>query len=219
MSPTASDVAAMPSHTLSGDETVESPEFDAPPEDPIALLRGWLRQAAERRVREPAAAVLATADAAGRPSSRVVLLKEIDGDGLVFTTHLGSRKGRDLAVNPWGSMTFYWRETLQQITVAGRVERLADRRADELFAERPVAAQATTAVSEQGQPLADEQALHVAAAALAEKGEALARPVGWGGYRLLPDAIEFWHGRASRLHRRLAYTRVGVGWAHQRLQP
>jgi dihydrophenazinedicarboxylate synthase len=213
-------VAGTPSaQTLSGDEGVDLPEFDRPPADPLPVLDRWLAAAAEYGVREPLAVSLATVDERGRPSSRTVLVKEIADGALVFTSHTGSRKGRELATTPWASVNFYWRETMQQISLAGPVEPLTAERSDALFAERPVAAQATTAVSRQSHPLGDEQVLHRRAQELIDAGAPLARPDGWSGYRLIPHAIEFWHGRASRLHRRLAYVRDGDVWTHQRLQP
>lgn len=211
-----------PADTLTGDTTLELPEFDAPPEDPLALLRAWLDAARERGVREPNAAVLATAGAVGRPSSRVVAVKEADDRGLVFTSFRGSRKGRELAERPWASVTFYWRETLQQLTVAGTVERLADNESDRLFAERPRAAQATTAVSQQSRPLDDEPALRARARELADSEGGLVRPEEWTGYRLLPQSVEFWYGSPDRLHRRLWYERAApdvTAWTHRRLQP
>jgi pyridoxamine 5'-phosphate oxidase len=209
-----------PANTLSGDESLELPEFDNPPADPIALLHRWVAIAAERDVREALVVSLATVNGHGRPASRMVLLKEIAEDGaLVFTTHTGSRKGQDLAGTPWASVNFYWRETLQQITVSGRAEQLSEQRAAELFAERPVAAQATTAVSRQSTPLADEQELHARAQELIDAGKALPKPDGWGGYRIIPGTIEFWQGKSSRLHRRLEYVRTGSTWTGTRLQP
>ncbi|HUZ25380.1 MAG TPA: pyridoxal 5'-phosphate synthase [Streptosporangiaceae bacterium] len=163
--------------------------------------------------------MLATVGADGRPSSRVVLLKEIADGALVFTSHTGSRKGRDLAVTPWASMTFYWRETLQQVTAAGTVGLLPDAQSDDLFAERPPAARVTTAVSRQSSPLTSEQELADRARSLLESGDPIQRPQGWGGYRLSPERIEFWQGRRDRLHRRLEYTREGSLWTSQRLQP
>lgn len=206
-------------NTLSGDESIVLPEFDSPPADPIALAQKWLASATQRGVREPLAVSLATAGADGRPSTRVVLVKELTDTGFIFTSHTNSRKGRDIVASPWASVNFYWRETLQQMSAAGRVEPLPDARSDKLFAERTVVAQATTAISAQSTPLVDEQDLHIRAEALIAAGEPLPRPAGWGGYLLIPDEIQFWQGKASRLHRRLAYTRTGSDWASQRLQP
>ncbi|WP_190816080.1 phenazine biosynthesis FMN-dependent oxidase PhzG [Saccharopolyspora pogona] len=208
-----------PTKTLSGDESLVLPEFDTPLEDPIELLHRWLTIAADHDVREPLAVSLATADEHGRPVNRIVLIKEITNCAIVFTSHTSGRKGRHIAVNPFAAMNFYWRETLQQITVSGPVEPLPAEKSDELFAERPVAAQATTAVSAQSTPLHDEQSLHTRAQELTDANEPLPRPAGWGGYRLVPDTIEFWQGKSTRLHRRLQYTRTGNDWSHVRLQP
>ncbi|HEY2673493.1 MAG TPA: phenazine biosynthesis FMN-dependent oxidase PhzG [Rugosimonospora sp.] len=205
--------------TLTGDTPLVLPEFDDPPADPIALLRGWLDDAVARGVREPYSMVLATADADGTPSSRIVLLKGLDPHGLVFTTHTGSHKGADLAVRPYASATFYWRETLQQLHVTGPVRQLPPAESDALFAERPAAAQATTAASRQSAPLDDETALRQRAADLLTAGTPITRPDGWAGYRLEPAGIEFWHGSIDRLHRRLRYDHHPAGWTPQRLQP
>ncbi|MGI8311724.1 phenazine biosynthesis FMN-dependent oxidase PhzG [Saccharopolyspora hattusasensis] len=207
------------SNTLSGDETIVLPEFDTPPADPIALAQQWIATAKTRGVREPLAISLATADASGKPTTRVVLIKEITAEGFVFTSHSGSRKGRDLEANPQAAVNFYWRETLQQITATGRVTPLSPELSDELFAERPVAAQATTAVSKQSTRLLDEDHLHARANKLIEAGNPLPRPEGWIGYVLVPDEIQFWQGKSTRLHRRLAYTRTAAGWTAERLQP
>lgn len=208
--------------TPTGDTTLSLPEFDAPPDEPLALLRSWLDGARERGVREANAAVLATAGAAGRPSSRVVSVKEADDRGLVFTSFRGSRKGTELAERPWASVTFYWRETLQQLTVAGGVEPLTDTESDRLFAGRPRAAQATTSVSRQSRPLDDEPELRTRARELAAGKGPLTRPAEWTGYRLLPESVEFWYGSPDRLHRRLRYERPApdvAAWTRRRLQP
>lgn len=207
--------------TLSGATDLELPEFDDPPASPWGLLRDWLAAAVEREVREPNAVVLATADAAGRPSSRVLLLKEVDDHGLVFTSAAHSRKGRDLAAQSWASVTFYWRETLQQITAAGPVERLPDDESDLLFAGRPRDAQVASAVSQQSAPLPDETELHHRAGALLDSDRPIPRPAAWAGYRLVPQELEFWYGSPTRLHRRLLYTRpaADAAWSHRRLQP
>jgi pyridoxamine-phosphate oxidase len=203
--------------TLSGDPTLQLPEFDDPPADPLGLLERWLRLADERGVREPRALALATADTEGRPSSRILLLKQVT-PALVFSGSYESRKGRELAANPRAAGTLYWRETLQQVTVEGPVRQLSEAESDEIFGERPPDAQATTVASEQGEPLDDPEALRAEANSLAGE-EALSRPARWGGWRLDPDLVEFWHGSPDRLHRRLLYIKGGDGWGHQRLQP
>jgi pyridoxamine-phosphate oxidase len=207
-----------PVETLSGDPTLVLPEFEAPPEDPLPLLDRWLRIADEKGVREPRALALATADAEGRPSSRIVLLKQLS-PAVVFAGSYESRKGRDLAVNPRAAGTLYWRETLQQITVEGPVRKLSEAESDALFEERPPAGQATTVASNQGESLTDPAELREAAGSLTHRAEPLHRPSRWGGYRLDPDLIEFWHGSPDRLHRRLLYVKTDSGWKHQRLQP
>lgn len=204
--------------TLSGDPTLVLPEFDNPPEDPLPLLERWLQLADERGVREPRALALATADAEGKPSSRILLLKQTT-PALVFSGSYESRKGRELDVNPRAASTLYWRETMQQITVEGPVRRLAEAESDAIFGERPANAKATTVASRQGAPLDDPTALRRKADALSASGEPLDRPSRWGGFRLDPDLIEFWHGSPDRLHRRLLYTKVDGHWAHRRLQP
>ena len=201
--------------TLSGDPTLELPEFDAPPDDPLPLLELWLREADKRGVREPRALALATADAEGRPSSRILLLKQAT-PYLVFSGSYESRKGRDLAANPRAAGTLYWRETLQQVTIEGPVRKLNEGESDEIFSERPPKAQATTVASRQGEPLENPTALRESADS---PKEPLRRPDHWGGWRLDPDLVEFWHGSPTRLHRRLLYIKSGETWSHQRLQP
>jgi len=207
---------AEPTETLSGDPTLELPEFDDPPPEPLPLLERWLAAAEERGVREPRALALATADAEGRPSSRILLLKQVT-PALVFSGSYESRKGRELAANPRAAGTLYWRETLQQVTVEGPAQRLSEEESDAIFGERPADAQATTVASRQGEPLEDATALREAADAAAK--EPLHRPGHWGGWRLDPDLVEFWHGSPDRLHRRLLYIKGDAGWEHQRVQP
>ena len=204
--------------TLSGDPALELPEFDDPPEDPLHLLERWLRLADERGVREPRALALATADAGGRPSSRILLLKQVT-PALVFSGSYESRKGRELEANPRAAGTLYWRETMQQVTVEGPVRKLAEAESDAIFGERPTDAKATTVASRQGAPLDDPTALRRKADALGSGDEPLSRPPRWGGFRLDPDLIEFWHGSPDRLHRRLLYVKQGDRWTHRRLQP
>lgn len=207
-----------PVETLSGDPTLELPEFASPPAEPLPLLERWLAAADERGVREPRALALATADAEGRPSNRIVLLKQTN-PAIVFAFGAGSRKGRELAANPRAAGTLYWRETLQQVVFEGPVERLSTEESDRLFAERPPTGRAATVASDQGEPLEDPDGLRREAVELARNGGTLRRPEDWGGYRLDPDLVEFWHGSPDRLHRRLLYVKGDCDWTHQRLQP
>ncbi|QSB04866.1 phenazine biosynthesis FMN-dependent oxidase PhzG [Natronoglycomyces albus] len=208
--------------TLTGDTSLELPEFDHPPVAPLALVRKWLTIADERSVREPRAATLATVDAEGHPSTRTLMIKEVDERGLIFNSSTNSRKGRELEANPWASLTFFWRETLQQLTAAGKVEVLSDSVCDEYFAARPRAAQAAAAVSHQSAPLDDEEAMRKRVSALIESGRPIARPETWVAYRLVPHSVEFWYGSPDRMHRRLRFNRPTDQtreWNWQRLQP
>jgi pyridoxamine 5'-phosphate oxidase len=154
----------------------------------------------------------------GEAIDSIVLLKQAS-PAIVFAFSAGSRKGRELAANPRAAGTLYWRETLQQVVFEGPVERMGAEESDRLFAERPPAGRATTVASNQGETLEDPERLRGEAAALAGEDEALRRPEDWGGYRLDPDLVEFWHGSPDRLHRRLLYVKRDSGWSHQRLQP
>lgn len=207
-----------PVETLSGEPALELPEFEAPPADPLPLLERWLRDADERGVREPRALALATADAEGRPSSRILLLKQAT-PFLVFAGSYESRKGRDLAENPRAAGTLYWRETLQQVTVEGPVRKLSEEESGALFTERPQSAQATVAASRQGETLDDPSGLRESAENLAAEDEPPSRPPHWGGWRLDPDLVEFWHGSPTRLHRRLLYVKGDGAWRYRRIQP
>ncbi len=197
------------------------PEFDRPPADPVDLLRQWLATARESGVREPGALALATTDQDHRVASRIVALLDVTADGLVFTSHSGSRKGRQLAAIPWASGVLYWRETGQQIAVAGPVTLMSATESDALWDSRPPTTYPMSVASEQSAPLADEEALRSTARRLADGDGPLARPDTWCGYRLTPTTIEFWQGSPDRLHRRLRYDRDGSDgtWTSERLQP
>ncbi len=201
--------------------TVSAPctEFDVPPTDPIDLFRAWFDGAKQDGVREPGAFALATADAQGRTSNRIVQIIDVTGTGLVFTSHADSRKGRDLAATGRASGVLYWRETSRQVVLTGPVHRMPDAESDALWDARPVGTHPMSVASHQGAPLDDEEALRVHAERLAESGTPLSRPEGWSGYLLAPDEVEFWQGSPDRLHRRLRYDRAGGGWITRRLQP
>ena len=205
--------------TLSGTIELELPEFDAPPAEPFALLQRWIDDAVRVGVSEPFSVALATADGAGRPSNRTVLVKALDASGLLFVTSGGSAKGMAMAANPYAAAVAYWRETRQQLRVSGPVQRLSDDESDAMFAMRPIPAQASAVASRQSTPLDDYAALREQATRLAKSRTPLPRPDAWYGYRIIAESIEFWHGTTDRLHRRLVYTRVGDGWSHVRLHP
>jgi dihydrophenazinedicarboxylate synthase len=211
-------VSGEPIETLSGEIELDLPEFDAPPADPLQLLERWLALADEHGVREARALSLATVAPDGKPSSRIVLVKQVN-PALVFNSHRDSRKGRHLAENPWAAGTLYWRETMQQVCVEGRIEPMSEAESDALFAERVRAAQAASIASKQSEELIDPEHLRATAAELADGDTPLGRPDGWSGYRLVPERIEFWAGSTDRLHRRLLFTRTGKAWESVRLQP
>ncbi|MEU1409329.1 phenazine biosynthesis FMN-dependent oxidase PhzG [Streptomyces sp. NPDC005728] len=214
--------ASTRSESLTGTLEVDFPEFLSPPAEPMALLASWLKKAVDLGVREPRALALATADARGRTSSRIVTLSSTSEAGLVFTTHADSRKGSELAENPWASGVLYWRETSQQITLAGPVNRLSDADADALWSARPLFTHAMTTVSRQSRPIDDLDhlaQLRTRARQLGEAQRPLPRPATYAAYRLTPDTVEFWANGTDRLHERLRYDRTGPTWRTGRLQP
>lgn len=195
--------------------------------DPAALaaawpeqLGRWLADASTAGLPEPNAMVLATADPAGRPSSRTVLLKGYDSDGLVFYTNYTSRKGGELTANPFASVTFPWYGLHRQVHAVGPVAKVDAATSDAYFASRPRGAQLGAWSSPQSTVIADRSVLDAAfAGAEARWPAAVPRPVHWGGFRLRPDTVEFWQGRANRVHDRLRYRRTDGGWTLERLAP
>ncbi|MFJ5732625.1 phenazine biosynthesis FMN-dependent oxidase PhzG [Streptomyces paradoxus] len=195
-------------------------EFIAPPAEPMELLQTWFDSAVADAVREPGALALATVDAHGLVSNRIVQVLEIRATGLVFASHSDSRKGRDLAETGWASGVFYWREAARQVSVSGPARPLPDAESEALWAARPVATHPMSVAAHQSAPLLDEDALRRHARELGRDGSALPRPDRWLGYRLEPASVEFWQADPEdRLHRRLRYERDGSGWRTSRLQP
>jgi pyridoxamine 5'-phosphate oxidase len=195
-------------------------ESDVDP-DPIRQFSTWFRQALDAGIPEANAMSVATVGADGRPSSRILLIKDVDSDGFTWFTNYASRKGRELALNPHAALLFHWVELERQVRIEGRVEKLAAAQSDAYFQSRPLKSRLGAIASAQSEPIASREALEQAfAQAEAAHGEQPARPAHWGGYRLIPDRVEFWQGRPSRLHDRIVYTRESGGaWRRERLQP
>ena len=189
--------------------------------DPFAQFGLWFRQAQEARVPEPNAMTLCTVDAHGRPSARIVLLKEVDARGFVFYTNQDSRKGRELAARPQAALLFFWVELERQVRIEGEVEVVDPAVADAYFRTRPRASRIGAWASPQSETLPDRAALEARFAEADQRfpGEDVPRPPRWGGYRVVPHALEFWQGRASRLHDRIAYSLDASGWRTRRLAP
>ncbi|MFE7313768.1 phenazine biosynthesis FMN-dependent oxidase PhzG [Streptomyces sp. NPDC057555] len=205
--------------TLTGATDLEFPEYDNPPDEPLKLAGEWLAAAADAGVREPKAVALATADREGRPSTRTVIVLEIDQRGLRFSTHATSRKGREIAENGWASGLLYWRETGQQLILSGPVVRLDAAVADQHWEARPAPLRPMSTVSWQSEPLDDPEAMLKESERLRPLQDSLERPDRFTGYRLEPTSVEFWAAASSRLHRRLRYERTDHGWKTVRLQP
>jgi pyridoxamine 5'-phosphate oxidase len=185
-----------------------------------AMLTRWLDDAVAGGVREPNAMVVATADGAGRPSLRTVLLKGLDADGLTFFTNYESDKGHELAVNPVASVLFPWIDLQRQVRLTGAVRRLDPAASDAYFASRPYGSQIGALASPQSRVVADRGALEAARdEAQARYPDDVPRPESWGGYVVTPDAVEFWQGRPDRLHDRLRYRRLHEVWITERLAP
>ena len=188
--------------------------------NPITEYLSAVEQAAARGV-DTAPVALATADARGRPSVRMVLLRGADERGFVFHTNYTSRKARELTDNPYAAICVHWHAIEEQIRIEGTVVRLDDRESDEYFATRPRGSQIGAWASRQSETLRSREELEEEYRASEQRfeGGAVPRPAFWGGYRLIPERIEFWFGRADRLHDRLLYVREGDGWRIERLYP
>ena len=186
--------------------------------DPLAVFHEWFEDARAAGVEVPEAMTLATADADGRPSARMLLLKSAGEHGFTFFTGYESRKGRELAENPRAALVFYWRPLGRQVRVEGTVRRLSAEESDAYWATRPPRSRAAAAASRQSEPIAGRDELEAEFERLLP-GEEVPRPERWGGYLLEPEAIELWQHRDDRLHERFRFTRAREGWVAQQLAP
>lgn len=191
-------------------------------QDPFVQFGRWMDEAIAAAVPEPTAMCLSTASKDGRPSSRMVLLKGFEKDGFVFYTNYNSHKGRELAANPFAALTFFWPELERQVRITGSTSKVSAEESDEYFESRPYTSRLGAWASDQSEPIESKTVLVTKAAKLAIKYVAgsVPRPPHWGGYRVVPDTIEFWQGRPSRLHDRICFKRTdSENWSITRLSP
>ncbi len=187
---------------------------------PLALFNRWMDEAIAHDVSEPTAMTVATVAANGRPSTRVVLLKGADARGMVWFTNYESRKGEELAGNPFAALQFHWVEMERVVRIEGRVEKTSAQESDDYFKSRPLDSRLGAWASPQSRVISSRAVLvSNAAKAAVQHGLNPERPPHWGGYRLVPERYEFWQGRRSRLHDRLVFTLDGGAWRRDRLAP
>ncbi|WP_243421767.1 pyridoxamine 5'-phosphate oxidase [Marinifilum breve] len=188
--------------------------------NPFEQFTIWFSEAVEQNLPDSNAMCLSTVSGQGRPSSRILLLKDFDESGFCFFTNYDSRKGIELENNPYGSMVFFWPELERQIRIEGIIEKLDTKKSDAYFNERPIGSRTAAAVSPQSEVIANREELDKMVQEFSEKhGENLKRPDFWGGYKLIPDLFEFWQGRKNRLNDRIEYKFEKKAWIHRRLAP
>ncbi len=190
--------------------------------NPYAQFKEWLENALESKVLEANAMTLSTVNALYRPSSRIILLKDIDEDGFVFYTNYTSRKAEELAQNPFAALNFLWLEVQRQVRIEGEISKISHERSEAYFHSRPYGSQIGALTSSQSSNITDRSGLEERYAALYKKHEAEGKapmPESWGGYKLEADYFEFWQGRTSRLHDRIEYVKTAEKWQINRLAP
>jgi pyridoxamine 5'-phosphate oxidase len=188
--------------------------------DPFTQFKKWLDEAIAAEIPEPTAMNLATVGANARPSARIVLLKGVDEKGFVFFSNYQSRKGQELAESQWAALTFHWVELERQVRIEGHVEKVDAKTSDDYFNSRPLKSRIGAIASAQSEKIESREALEKSFAdAEAQYGESPPRPAHWGGYVIVPEMVEFWQGRRSRLHDRLLFQRQFAGWHVERLAP
>lgn len=192
---------------------------DTMPENPLEALQTWVNQAIESEVEEPTAMNIATISSGKFPNSRVVLLKEINSEGLVFFTNYKSQKGQDIATNPNVAINFFWPELERQVRIHCVASKISSIESDTYFYSRPKASQLGAIVSAQSAEIGKDEDLESKITEIIESNLEIKRPEHWGGYLLVPEYFEFWHGRASRIHDRVAYSKTTGAWIKKRLSP
>ena len=192
---------------------------DTMPENPLEALQTWVNQAIESEVEEPTAMNIATISSGKFPNSRVVLLKEINSEGLVFFTNYKSQKGQDIATNPNVAINFFWPELERQVRIHCVASKISSVESDTYFYSRPKASQLGAIVSAQSAEIGKDEDLESKITEIIESNLEIKRPEHWGGYLLVPEYFEFWHGRASRIHDRVAYSKTTGAWIKKRLSP
>jgi pyridoxamine 5'-phosphate oxidase len=199
-------------------KSLNETEIDA---DPIRQFDKWLDEALEAEATEPTAMTLSTISSEGKPTARMVLLKQADENGFVFYTNYNSRKGENLAHSPYAALVFYWPELERQVRLEGVAEKVSKEDSDAYFDSRPEGSRIGAIVSPQSSEIPGRKFLEELFDNYEKmnKDKPLRRPENWGGYRIIPDRIEFWQGRESRLHDRIEFTRMNLLWKIKRLAP
>lgn len=207
-------------HNIREDYSKQSLSQEDCAAEPLTQFEQWLQEAIKAQVNEPTAVNVATVNEDGRPSSRIVLLKEVNAQGFVFFTNYHSRKGRAISHQPFVAMTFFWPELERQVRIEGRAQKLPEAESDTYFASRPYTSRIGAWASQQSEVIESHKTLLARAAMIAAKHPLnVPRPPHWGGYLVIPDRVEFWQGRPSRLHDRICYQLQDNLWIKERLSP